>query len=107
MTGTGSADWIFVFWTKVIRFSLPPETESCHLPKSLSSSVKILLYVFPEQMSGATESVSELSGGLPFGLAFLLICLIGPSGVWHAFWITEVLSAIVAYPVYRKAVGKC
>lgn len=35
----------------------------------------ILLYVFPEQMSGATESVSELSGGLPFGLAFLLICV--------------------------------
>ena len=26
-------------------------------------------------MSGATESVSELSGGLPFGLAFLLICV--------------------------------
>ena len=35
----------------------------------------ILLYVFPEQMSGATESVSELSGGLPFGIAFLLICV--------------------------------
>ena len=35
----------------------------------------ILLYVFPEQMSGATESVSELSGGLPFGLAFLLCIL--------------------------------
>ena len=35
----------------------------------------ILLYVFPEQMSGATESVSELSGGLPFALAFLLICV--------------------------------
>ena len=32
--------------TKVIRFLLPPETESCHLPKSLSSSVKMLLYVF-------------------------------------------------------------
>lgn len=35
----------------------------------------ILLYVFPEQMSGATESVSELSGGLPFALAVLLICV--------------------------------
>ena len=35
----------------------------------------ILLYVFPEQMSGATENVSELSGGLPFGIAFLLICV--------------------------------
>ncbi len=35
----------------------------------------ILLYVFPEQMSSATESVSEISGGLPLGIAFLLICV--------------------------------
>ena len=24
---------------------------------------------------------------------------LGPDGVWHAFWITEVLTALVAYPV--------
>ena len=40
-------------------------------------------------------------------LAAVLCHFLGANGVWHAFWITEVLSAIVAYPVYRKAVGKC
>ena len=35
----------------------------------------ILLYVFPDKMSAATESVSEISGGLPFGIAILLICV--------------------------------
>ena len=28
----------------------------------------------------------------------------GPTGVWHAFWITEALSAVIAYAVYHKAV---
>ena len=40
-------------------------------------------------------------------LAAVLCHFLGANGVWHAFWITEVLSAIVAYPVYRKAIGKC
>ena len=38
--------------------------------------------------------------------AWLLCRVYGPDGVWHAFWITEVLTALVAYPVYRRAVGK-
>ena len=40
-------------------------------------------------------------------LAAVLCHFLGANGVWHAFWITAALSAIVAYPVYRKAVGKC
>ena len=39
-------------------------------------------------------------------LAAVLCGRLGPDGVWHAFWITEVLTALVAYPVYRRAVGK-
>ena len=39
-------------------------------------------------------------------LAAVLCHFLGANGVWHAFWITEVLSALVAYPVYRRAVGK-
>ena len=31
---------------------------------------------------------------------------LGPDGVWHAFWITEVLSALVAYPVYHRAAAR-
>lgn len=36
-------------------------------------------------------------------LAAVLCGRLGPDGVWHAFWITEVLTALVAYPVYHRA----
>lgn len=39
-------------------------------------------------------------------LAWLLCHEMGPTGVWHAFWITEVLSAIIAYAVYHKSVAR-
>lgn len=34
--------------------------------------------------------------------AFLLSRLMGPSGVWHAFWITEMFSAGISYLIYRR-----
>ena len=39
-------------------------------------------------------------------LAAVLCSRLGPDGVWHAFWITEALTAVVAYAVYHKAVTK-
>lgn len=36
--------------------------------------------------------------------AWLLSRLMGPEGVWHAFWITEAVTAAVSLVVYRKAV---
>ena len=37
-------------------------------------------------------------------LAFVLNLLWGPVGVWHAFWITEVIAAAVSWAVCRKKV---
>ena len=37
-------------------------------------------------------------------LAWVLSRLWGADGVWHAFWITEAVTAAVAYLVYRRAV---
>uniref|UniRef100_UPI004029D1E0 MATE family efflux transporter n=1 Tax=Faecalibacterium sp. TaxID=1971605 RepID=UPI004029D1E0 len=37
-------------------------------------------------------------------IAWVLCGRMGPTGVWHAFWITESLSAVIAYAVYHKAV---
>lgn len=34
--------------------------------------------------------------------AFILSRLMGPSGVWHAFWATELITAVVSFAVYRK-----
>ena len=39
-------------------------------------------------------------------LAWLLCRVLGPDGVWHAFWITELLTALVAYPIYHRAAAK-
>lgn len=36
-------------------------------------------------------------------VAFILSNFIGAVGVWHAFWITEVITAIASYSIYRKA----
>lgn len=38
--------------------------------------------------------------------AFLLSHFLGAVGVWHAFWITELVSAIISFFVYRKTAGK-
>lgn len=37
-------------------------------------------------------------------LAFVLSRLLGPLGVWHAFWLTELVSAAVAWSVYHRSV---
>ena len=36
--------------------------------------------------------------------AFIVSRFMGAVGVWHAFWITEVVTAVIAYVVYRKGV---
>lgn len=38
--------------------------------------------------------------------AFLLSLFLGASGVWHGFWISELLTAAIAYIIYREAVRK-
>ena len=38
--------------------------------------------------------------------AFLLSRLWGPNGVWHAFWITELLTAGTSYWIYYRAVRR-
>ena len=35
--------------------------------------------------------------------AFILSRLMGPSGVWHAFWAAELITAVVSFAVYRRA----
>lgn len=37
-------------------------------------------------------------------LAWLLCRIMGPTGVWHAFWLTEVVAAVISVVVYKKSV---
>lgn len=38
--------------------------------------------------------------------AYVLCRLFGAAGVWHAFWITEMITAVVASVVYRRAAAR-
>ena len=39
-------------------------------------------------------------------IAWVLCRLLGPTGVWHAFWITEAITAGISVLIYRKAVKR-
>ena len=38
--------------------------------------------------------------------AFLLSRFFGAVGVWNAFWVTEVIAAVISLIIYRKAIAK-
>ncbi len=64
--------------------------------------------------SGALEGLGKGAASLVISLlryvvvilpvAFLLCRLWGPEGVWHAFWVTELVAAAAAALVYRRTV---
>ena len=70
------------------------------------SSVSVVL-------SGALEGLSKGNASLVISLiryivfilpvAFLLSRVFGVVGVWHAFWITEIVAAVISYFVYVRA----
>lgn len=39
-------------------------------------------------------------------MAFLLSRLFGAVGVWNAFWVAEVITAVIAFLIYRKSIDK-
>lgn len=65
--------------------------------------------------SGALEGLGMGSPSLVISLlrytmlivpvAYILSRILGVTGVWHAFWITELVTAIIAYYLYRKNVS--
>ena len=66
--------------------------------------------------SGALEGLGKGAQSLIISLmryvavmipaAFLLCRLMGPTGVWHAFWVTEAVTALAAGWVYRQTVRR-
>ena len=36
------------------------------------------------------------------GLAFVLSRVVGANGVWHAFWLTEAVTAAISWGIYRR-----
>ncbi len=66
--------------------------------------------------SGALEGLGKGTPSLLISLcryvvvilpaAFLLSRLFGAVGVWNAFWVTEVITAVISFVIYRKAIAE-
>lgn len=95
-------------------FTHTPETIQAGKTALRVISAGFLVSAVSVTSSGALEGLGK---GLPSLLislcrylvvivpvAFLLSKICGPVGVWNAFWIAEVITAAVAYIVYRKSV---
>lgn len=38
--------------------------------------------------------------------AYLLVRVMGPTGIWHAFWLSEAVTAVLAFFIYRRTAEK-
>ena len=97
-------------------FTTNPETIAAGQTALRIISIGFIVSAVSTTSSGALEGLGKGAQSLVISLcryvifimplAFVLCRAFGPDGVWHAFWITEVLTACIAYPVYHKTVSK-
>lgn len=79
-------------------------------------SIGFIVSAFSITSSGALESLGKGFESLIISLlryvfviiplAFLLSNAFGVIGVWNAFWITEIIAAIVAFIIFNKSISK-
>lgn len=61
------------------------------------NAMTALSLVFPVQ-----NLISAIGIGFGIGINAMIAFYQGASGVWNAFWVTEVITAGVSYALYRK-----
>lgn len=92
-------------------------TESAETAAAGAAALRIICAGFVVSALSVTSSgaLEGLGKGLPslvisllryvviiIPAAFLLSRLFGAAGVWHAFWLTELLTAVAAFFIYRR-----
>ena len=97
-------------------FTTTPETIAAGSKALKIISAGFLVSAISVTTSGAMEGLGKGTQSLVISLfryaivimptAYLLSRFMGPEGVWNAFWITEVFTAIVSVMVYRKTLKK-
>ena len=112
----GTLICLFAAEPLIALFSSNPETIAIGQTALRIICIGFLVSAVSTTSSGALEGLGKGVESLVISLcryvffimplAWLLCRALGPTGVWHAFWITEVLSAGIAYGVYHKAAGK-
>ena len=97
-------------------FTTTPETIAAGSRALKIISAGFLVSAVSVTASGALEGLGKGTQSLVISLfryvvvimptAYLLSRFMGPDGVWNAFWITEVFTAIVSVMVYHKTLKK-
>ena len=97
-------------------FTTTPETIAAGSKALKIISAGFLVSAVSVTTSGAMEGLGKGTQSLVISLfryvvvimptAYLLSRFMGPDGVWNAFWITEVFTAIVSVMVYHKTLKK-
>ncbi len=97
-------------------FTQNPETIAAGQTALRIISLGFVISAVSTTASGALEGLGKGAESLVIALcryilfimplAALLCRSLGADGVWHAFWITEVLAAAVSGVVYRRAVSR-
>ena len=95
-------------------FTQNPETIAAGQTALRIISIGFVISAVSTTVSGALEGLGKGAESLVIALcryvifimplAALLCNWLGADGAWHAFWITEVLAAVVSGIVYRRAV---
>lgn len=98
--------------TLIALFTSNPETIAAGKTALRIISLGFVVSSISVTSSGALEGIGKGVPSLVISLcryivvivpaAFLLCRLIGPTGVWHAFWIAEAIAAVISLNVYRK-----
>ena len=109
---TGTLLCMFIPGTLLGLFTTNPQTITAGSTALRIISLGFIVSSVSITSSGALEGLGK---GIPslmislcryailiLPLAFLLSRLIGPSGVWHAFWICESITAGISYAIYRQ-----
>mgnify|MGYP002296501873 CR=1 FL=1 len=95
-------------------FTQNPETIAAGQTALRIISIGFVISAVSTTASGALEGLGKGAESLVISLcryiiimipaAWILCRLFGPVGVWHAFWVTELLSALAAALVYKRTV---
>ena len=95
-------------------FTSNPETVQAGRTALRIISAGFLVSAVSVTSSGALEGLGKGTASLAISLcryvivilpaAFILSRILGASGVWHAFWIAEAVTAVVSFLISRKKV---
>lgn len=95
-------------------FTAVPETQAAGQTALRVICMGFVVSAVSVTVSGALEALGMGGQSLVISLcrylvvmipaAWLLCRLLGPTGVWHAFWATELTAAVISAAVYRKSV---